>query len=106
MTFQGLVGIVANFASIITAIVAISVSSYYWWKLRRKRCLLENYLKGLWNNKRCKKKQRTLVSLSAALAITEADILQAAFDSNRVARRVKVDPEGLATELLLEYKPN
>jgi hypothetical protein len=97
-------GIVANIAAIITAIVAVSAWGYYRWNLRRKRRRLENYLKAIWNNQRLKNKGRTLISLSAALAMTEADIMQAAFDSNRVRRRPKEDQNGNAVELLLEYK--
>lgn len=105
MTFKDWFGIGANIASIITAIVAVSAWIYYRRNLRRKRRDLENYLEDLWKNKG-QKTQRTLVSLSAALAMTKADILQAAFVSNRVARRVKTDEHGYAMELLLEYKPN
>jgi hypothetical protein len=41
--------------------------------------------------------------LSAMLGMTEADILQAVFDSKKIVRRIQKDLDGKANRILLEY---
>jgi hypothetical protein len=106
MTIKDGLEIVANIASIVTAIVAVSAWTYYQLKLRRKRQALENHLSEAQTVplKSGLKKQRTLKSISAKLGLTEADILQAAFDSHNVKRIETLDPHGYVEEILLEHK--
>jgi hypothetical protein len=107
MTTKDWLEVVANISSIITAIVAVSAWTYYKWQLRRKRRDLEGHLEKAQHEPLGKSKQikpqRGLVSISAALGLSQAEILQAAFDSHVIQRRVKTDDEGFAREVLLEY---
>jgi hypothetical protein len=106
MTIKDWLEIVANIASIVTAIVAVSAWTYYRLKLRRKRQALENHLREAQTVplKSGLKKQRTLKSISAKLGLTEADILQSAFDSQNVKRIEKLDADGYVEQILLEHK--
>jgi hypothetical protein len=96
-------GIAADIASIATAIVAVWAFGHYKYLLRRKRIDLEEYLKSE-KGKGTDRGQRTLLHLSRALALSQADILQAAFDSENVEPRIETDLDGKAKRLLLEYK--
>jgi hypothetical protein len=117
MTYQYWLEIVANAASIVTAIVAVFAWGYYRCGLRRKRVALENHLKAekekalLKNGKDVSKTkkdkgidrgQRTVRHLTAALALTKDDVLKAAFESKHVVTHVK-SKHGYADKLLFEY---
>jgi hypothetical protein len=117
MTGQEGLEVVANVASIVTAIVAAFAWGYYRCDLHRKRVALENHLKdekekGLVKKDKdvAKKRkgreidrgQRTVRHLTAALAMTKDDVLRAAFDSKHVATHVKTK-DGYADKLLFEY---
>ena len=77
----------ANVASIATAIVALYAYGCYRCRLRRKRIRLEQYLKSE-KEKKTDKGQRTVLHLSATLALTDSDILQAAFESKNIVPKV------------------
>jgi hypothetical protein len=94
---------IASIASIVTAIAAAWAYGRYLTVLRRKRVRLEQYLKSE-KTKNTDRGQRTVLHLSAVLALTEADILQAAFDSRNIVRRIEKDDNGKADRLLLEYE--
>lgn len=92
----------SHVAAIATAILA----AWAWlvfvragWKRRQK---LEEHLRaekvaGLDQG------QRTVLSLMADLGMTETQVLDAAFSSKNVRRRVQTDAENKARTLLLEY---
>jgi hypothetical protein len=103
MAMKGCLGIAGDIASIATAIVAVWAYARYRYLLRRKRVDLEEYLKSE-KDKGANQGQRTLLHLSRALALSQADILQAAFDSKNIEPRIETDSDGKAKRLLLEYK--
>ena len=104
--FGGWLTIVASLASIFTAVVAL------WVYLRRrrrwasKRRRLEYYLRKE-RETGGDKGQRTIMHLIRALGLNDAKILESAFSSKNIARRVSKDPNtGEAGTLYLVYEPN
>lgn len=95
----------ANIAAIATALVVTWAYLHYRWQWRRKRERLEDYLRKTRLTATGQDRgQRTLAQLVAQLGMTEADILQAAFDSKRVSARAATDSEtGRADTLFLVY---
>lgn len=103
MTYARLLEVAAHWSAILTGLVALSAGCTYWWNRRAKRRQLEHYLREV-KDKGRDKGQRTLLHLTARLAMTEHDILQAAFSSRHIASRVGADPETKrANTLFLEY---
>ncbi len=99
---MGLLGVFANIAAILTAVIAVWAYGRYLWERRQKRLRLEQYLrdeKAAGGNQG----QRTLLHLVANLGMAESEIIDAAFRSKYVRRRVGVDDQGRADRLLLEY---
>ena len=100
-------GIVANAASIVTAMAAVWAYGHYRYKARQKRLRVERYLM----DEKDKAKSpdlghRLVLEVSAALALTEADVLQAAFDNKNINRHLRIDPANPAKVvkwLYLEY---
>jgi hypothetical protein len=92
----------ANFAQILTAIVAAGAAAYYGWDRRQKRLRLEEYLKA---ERQSPEPEHTVLHLMAALGMTEAELLHAGFRSAHVECLVHADPKtGLADKLLFAYK--
>ena len=91
---------VANIVAILTGGGAAWAYGKYRYDRWRKKTLLESYLKST-------KGPQSPLHLMAALALTEADVLQAAFDSHKIKPRMQAfitqsHPFG---NLLLEYVP-
>jgi len=97
----------ANWASIATLLVAsVGVFSYLWqlWRRRRKRIALEDYLRDE-KRKGADKGQRSILRIMRDVALSEDEIIQASFNSNRIQRLVREDADtGLASDLLFESK--
>ena len=97
----------ANWASIATFLVAsVGVFSYLWQLgLRhRKRIALEDYLRDE-KRKGEDKGQRSILHIMRDVALSEDEIIQASFNSNRIKRLVRADEDtGLASSLLFESK--
>ena len=93
---------IANVGAIVTAVITALVSSWYFHQRCQKRLRLENYLKAQ-KDAGANKGQRTVMHLVAALGMTEAEIVDAAFRSGHIERKVTVDQDGAASRLLLEY---
>ena len=97
-------GIVANIAAILTAVVAAFGYSAYRWDKCQKRQRLEKYLKvekAIGKNRG----QRSLLHLMANVGMTEAELIQASFRSKHIDRKIAKDDEtGRADALLLEWK--
>ncbi len=90
--------ILANVASIITALIAAGASLYLWCERYGKRKRLEKYLKTE------HPRAHTVVHLMAKIGMTEAEILHASFASSLVVHKVRKDYEtGLASQLIFEY---
>jgi len=96
----------AQLAAIFTALLAVFGYGKYQFGLYRKREQLESYLKiekitATGNNRG----QRSILHLMAKLGMTEAEILQASFNSKSIIRRTAQNPvNNRAEALLLEYQ--
>jgi hypothetical protein len=102
MTFFNWLEIGAQIAAIATALIAGWAYGRYLYERRQKRRRLENYLK---KEKDAGKNrgQRTVLHLVAELGMTDAEIIDAAFRSRCIVRKVTPDMMGAASKLLLEY---
>ncbi|MBB3356018.1 putative iron-regulated membrane protein [Rhizobium sp. BK049] len=92
----------ANVAAVVTALVAIFAYGRYLWERRAKRLRLEKHLAEE-RDTSDDMGQRTLLHLIAHLGMSEADIIDAAFRSKVVKRKVATDDKGRADRLLLYY---
>lgn len=94
--------ILANIAAILTAAIAVWAYGRFVYERRQKRLRLESHLR---DQKRTgtDQGQRTLLHLVANLGMSEIEIIDAAFRSKVVHRRVSLDEQGRADRLLLEY---
>jgi hypothetical protein len=93
--------LLANVASILTAVVAVWAYLRYVYKVRKKRIKLETYLKA--EKDKPNRSMHTVEHLISKLGMTEEEILKASFDSSHIARKIRSDAEGLAGRLLFEY---
>ncbi len=95
--------VLANLASILTAVVAAGAAIYYWCDARSKKKRLEQYLKAE-HEKNPNKHTHTVIHLMAELGMTEAEILHASFASRHIVHKTRKDYDtGLAAQLLFEY---
>ncbi len=95
--------VIANVASIVTAIVAGGFAVITWCAMCAKRKRLEEYLMAQ-EASNPKEKAHTVVHLMAKLGMTEAEILRASFASRHVTHKIRPDYDtGLAAQLLFEY---
>jgi hypothetical protein len=104
MPYSQYIEIAGNWAAILTAGVATFAFGKYLFDKRARKEALEKYLKGE-KSKGEDQGQRSIVHLVARLGMTEAQILEASFQSDKIARRVAADKEtGRASDILLEWK--
>jgi len=94
----------ANVAQILTGLGAAWAYGSYRCDRWRKKRRVEDYLKGE-KERKVDQGQRSPLNIMVALALTEADVLQAAFNSKKINPRIQVhitqaNPFG---NLLLEY---
>lgn len=94
--------ILANLASIATAIVAVWFFALYQWGRRSKLRRLETYLfeekaSGIDDGK------RSVLHLVAELGMSESEVMDAAFRSRVVRRVVQLDFDSREGMLMLEY---
>ncbi|MEM7121488.1 MAG: hypothetical protein AAF563_09445 [Pseudomonadota bacterium] len=104
MTFHGILEFLSHLAAILTAVVAVLASAFYIRQRRAKRRRLEEYLEGEYDARR-DQGQRTLMHLAANLGMTESEIMDAAFRSDRIDRVVTTDGAGRADRMMLVHKP-
>ncbi|MFK8035858.1 MAG: hypothetical protein AB8B94_17115 [Hyphomicrobiales bacterium] len=96
--------IAGNWAAIATALVAVIGYGKYICDKQTRKFALEKYLKAK-KAADADKGQRTILHLIAKLGMTEAQIMEASFKSDKITRRlVKDDETGLSTEILLEWE--
>jgi hypothetical protein len=108
MDYQNALSVVANLAQIVTAIVAAFFGGRVLWRGYCRRCALEKYLEVQRKMDEGSSGQgnglRTILHLMSQLAMTDAQVLEAAFASRIVKRWVAVDEEtGRADALFLQY---
>jgi len=104
MTYSDCLEVIANGASILTAAIAVWAFLYFQVGRLRQRWRLEAYLKDQQTGGG-DSGQRTLLHLVARLGLSEAEIIDAAFRSKVIDRKVSKDEEGKADRLFLVYKP-
>ena len=93
--------VVANLAAILTAIVATIAYGKFLLAQRRRRRALEDYLR---EDKCMGDLQRhTVMHLMAHLSMTEAEVLQAGFQSTKVRAVPGTDDQGRADRIYFEY---
>ena len=102
MAYGGMLEIAANWAAILTALVATVAYLRFVGAQWQRRYALEAYLR---EEKRSRHDdgRRTVIHLMANLAMTEAEVLHAGFQSNRVSAVPGVDDQGRAVRLYFEY---
>lgn len=97
-------GLVANIAAILTALVAVVASAWFVMGRGPKRRRLEAYLKAERDNGQGKG-QRSILHLIARVGLTEPEILQASFRSRHIGRVLTTNKaDGIAKDILLEYR--
>jgi hypothetical protein len=104
--YQEFLGIVANYAAIATALVAVTGYGLYRLELRRKRRLLEDYLRErkAAAKREGRKGQHTVLHLMAKLRLSETEVFQASFRSRKVRPVLATDrTTGHARDILFEY---
>jgi len=92
--------ILANVASVFTALVAVLAACYYALDRRRKREKLENYLRDA-KRENPNRHTYTILHLMAQLGLTESEILNASFSSRRVSRKEHVNRDTMLTDQIL-----
>jgi hypothetical protein len=88
----------ANVAAVITALVASVAYGRFLYERRQKRRRLETYLK---NDPH--RGGRSLLDLATTLGMTETEIMDVAFRSQRIRRTATSDLYGSPSKMLLEY---
>lgn len=102
MTYLDGLTIAADWAAILTAAVATFAYGRFIWGQRKRRSLLESYLREE-KLMRHDEGRRSVIHLMANLAMTEAEILAAAFQSKLITTVPGIDENGKASRLLFEY---
>ncbi|KZM50183.1 hypothetical protein [Labrenzia sp. OB1] len=102
MAYNEGLGIVANWAAILTAVVATTAYGRFLYQQIRQRRALENHLRSEMGAGRDSGK-RTVLHLMAALSLTEAEVLSAAFRSRKISPAIITDTKGRADGLLFVY---
>lgn len=99
-------GLVANIAAIVTALVAFVGSTWFFVERGSKRRRLEAYLKAERDEGDDDDKgQRSILHLIARVGLTEQEILQAGFRSKHIGRVLTTNKsDGMAKDILLVYR--
>lgn len=100
MTISGLNDL-ADVASLVTAALASAFFLQFHYDRRAKRLRLEAKLKA---DQAAGYKSRSVLGLSIALGISEVELVEASFRSNKVVRRPEEDDSGAAVKMWLAYK--
>jgi hypothetical protein len=100
--YRDILEISANWAAILTAAVAVLAYGGFLLKRSSRRQKLEGYLREqlLVDHDRGK---RSITHLMAHLAMTEAEVLQAGFESKRIESSPGSDAEGYANRIYFQY---
>src|SRR5690606_2094550 len=102
LAYEDMLEIAANWAAVLTAAVATLAYLRFVGAQWQRRGALEAYLR---TEKRSGRDdgRRTVMHLMANLAMTEAEVLNAGFQSGKVAVASGVDDQGRAVRLYFEY---
>lgn len=102
MTYDGALGVGANWAAIFTAVVA----AWGYGSYRRDRCTKRSRLESHLKKEKAKGEdmgQRSVKHLVANLGMSENDVMDAAFRSKHIRCVTIQDDDGFADSLLFEY---
>src|SRR5262245_9450943 len=86
MTLLSVLATAANLASVLTALVACAAFTQFHWGRRAKRLRLETFLKDV-SDAPDGMHSVSVIGLSNQLGISEAEILEASFRSQRIRRQ-------------------
>jgi hypothetical protein len=100
MTIKDVVEFVAALAAVITSIVAVLAYGRYLYERRVRRRRLEDFLKS---ERSPAKAEFSVLELMAVLRMTETQIMEAAFASDRIRCPFPAYWNGPAESLLLQY---
>ncbi|MBV9992692.1 MAG: hypothetical protein JOZ72_15540 [Alphaproteobacteria bacterium] len=109
-SLNDLLSTLANFSAVATALIAVGASALYFYRGAARRRALE----GLLKRERAHDEEysfagngdRTILYLMAHLAMSESEILNAAFSSRRIKRWLANDPgSGRSTAIYFQYDP-
>lgn len=103
MEYDKAISIAANWAAILTAIIAVFGYGRYLCAQWRQRLALEDYLREEKLGNHDDEGKRSITHLMGRLSLTEAELLSAAFRSKKVSSSLIVDADGRAAGLLFEY---
>ena len=100
MDYASTLSVLANWAALLTAVVA--VVAYFQFVVLQlvRRWQLEAYLKSVRHEGQG---QKTVLHLMRELRMTEDEVMRAGLHSRKVTPRVTSDGHGLADKLLFEY---
>jgi hypothetical protein len=102
MNYEEMLEITANWAAILTAMVATLAYFGFVRAQWRRRRALERYLRDEKLSGR-DDGRRTVVHLMANLAMTEAEVLHAGFHSRKIKSVPGIDDQGRAIRIYFEY---
>ena len=102
MAYADMLEITANWAAILTAVVATLAYVHFVGQQWRRRLALEAYLREEKQNAHGSGR-RTVMHLMANLAMTEAEVLQAGFQSGKIEVVPGIDDQGRAVRLYFQY---
>ena len=103
-----IVSCLANISAILTAAVAVLWFAHDNCDKRNKQAKLEQYLDEKWRAYKAATNSKLLyrhsiIHLVAELGLTEDEVLQASFRSNKIRRKLMEDDKGIAKGILLEH---
>lgn len=102
MAYGNMLDIAANWAAILTALVATWAYLHFVGAQWRRQRALEAHLREEKTSSR-DNGRRTVMHLMAHLAMTEAEVLHAGFQSRKITVAPGVDDQGRAARLYFEY---
>ena len=99
--------LIANVASIVTAIVATFTSWWLWRRFRSKKKMLEDFLRDELENAKKVGKQGAhgVPFITKEIGLSESEILQASFKNPRIKKLVP-HGDGISKEVLFQYNEN
>lgn len=102
MAYKDCLEILAGWAAILTAIVALIGYGRFWHAQRKRRVELESYLREEKLMSR-DNGRRSVMHLMANLSMTESEVLQSGFQSKKISSSPGQDERGRADRIYFEY---
>jgi hypothetical protein len=97
MDWRWYLSVVSDLAQVVICVLLVGAGSLYFWPKRSRRVRLERYLETVRRNAETRGGRgngaRGVAELMSACLMTEAQILEAAYSSRKIASWVTVDEE-------------